>query len=104
MYGGEHACAVRRLAQSQAAQFPEVPAGVRERTALRVRAALADRLARLALAGRLRPCDPERAAEHLLALLTGPLDYRPDTPAPDLRAIAEEAVDVFLRAYGPVRA
>ncbi|WP_331744058.1 TetR/AcrR family transcriptional regulator [Kitasatospora sp. NBC_01300] len=100
VHGSEGAGAVRRLASAQAAQFPDVAVGVRERTALRVRAALADRLARLALTGRLRPCDPEQAAEHLLALLTGPLDYRSDTPAPDLRALAESAVDVFLRAYG----
>nr|WP_276327117.1 TetR/AcrR family transcriptional regulator C-terminal domain-containing protein [Streptomyces viridochromogenes] len=94
---GEDARAVRQLASAQAAQFPDLAASVRERTALRVRSALADRLARLALAGRLRPCDPELAAEHFLSLLTGPMEYRPDA-APD--TVADTAIDVFLRAYG----
>ncbi|MFJ9495270.1 TetR/AcrR family transcriptional regulator [Streptomyces sp. NPDC101224] len=89
----DEARAVRRLACAQAVQFPDLAASVRERTALRVRSALADRLARLALAGRLRPCDPEVAAEHFLSLLTGPLEYRPD-------ADPDTAMDVFLRAYG----
>ncbi|GAA4660635.1 hypothetical protein GCM10023324_08090 [Streptomyces youssoufiensis] len=70
---------------------------MRERTALRVRSALADRLARLPLAGHLRASDPELAAEHFLPLLTGPLEYRP-TADPD--TVAASAVDVFLRAYG----
>jgi AcrR family transcriptional regulator len=95
---GEEASAVRQLAASEPARFPSLAADVRERTALRVRGALADRLARLALAGHLRACDVDQAAEHLLSLLTGPLDYRPDAdPGP----LADAAVDVFLRAYGP---
>ncbi|MFB7477214.1 TetR/AcrR family transcriptional regulator [Kitasatospora sp. NPDC056184] len=94
----EEARAVQRLAGAEAARFPGLEASARERTALRIRSALADRLARLALAGRLRPCEPEPAAEHFLALLTGPLEYRPDA---DPDALAEAAVDVFLRAYGP---
>ncbi|MGW5348939.1 TetR/AcrR family transcriptional regulator [Streptomyces sp. NPDC004031] len=97
----EDARAVWRLASAESGQFPGLAASVRERTALRIRSALADRLARLALVGRLRPCDPELAAEHLLALLTGPLEYRPDA---DPDAIADAAVEVFLRAYGADRA
>ncbi|MFF4276725.1 TetR/AcrR family transcriptional regulator C-terminal domain-containing protein [Streptomyces sp. NPDC001536] len=93
----EDAHAVRQLACAQAAQFPDLAVSVHERTALRVRCALADRLARLVLAGHLRPCAPELAAEHFLVLLTGPLEYRPDA-APD--TVADAAVDVFLRAYG----
>ncbi|MFF0388124.1 TetR/AcrR family transcriptional regulator [Kitasatospora sp. NPDC004615] len=94
---GEEARAVRQLASAEAGRFPGLAASVRERTTLRIRSALADRLARLALAGHLRPCDPELATEHLLALLTGPLEYRPDAD-PDV--IADAAVEVFLRAYG----
>ncbi|WP_345439060.1 TetR/AcrR family transcriptional regulator C-terminal domain-containing protein [Actinoallomurus vinaceus] len=62
--------------------------------------------ARLSLAGRLRRCDPAQAAEHLLALLTGPMEARTllgtrqASPA-ETRAVAEAAVDTFLRAYGP---
>ncbi|MGW3644744.1 TetR/AcrR family transcriptional regulator [Streptomyces sp. NPDC000878] len=96
-FSSEDARAVRQLARAQATQFPDLAATVRERTALRVRSALADRLARLALAGRLRPCDPELAAEHFLSLLTGPLEYRPDATSD---TDAATATDVFLRAYG----
>ncbi|GAA1387790.1 TetR/AcrR family transcriptional regulator [Kitasatospora putterlickiae] len=94
----EEARAVHRLASAEAARFPDLETSARERTALRIRSALADRLARLVLAGRLRPCEPELAAEHFLALLTGPLVYRPDAE-PD--ALARAAAEVFLRAYGP---
>lgn len=97
VYCREEACAVRQLAGAQESQFPHLAASVRERTALRLRSALADRLARLVLAGHLRSCDPEQAAEHFLALLTGPLQYRPDA---DPDTLATAAVDVFLRAYG----
>ncbi|WP_436772886.1 TetR/AcrR family transcriptional regulator C-terminal domain-containing protein [Yinghuangia sp. YIM S09857] len=97
-YACEEARAVRQLADAEHGQFPELAASVRERTALRVRCALADRLARLVIAGHLRSCDLELAAEHFLALLTGPLQYRPDA---DLDDLATAAVDVFLRAYGP---
>ncbi|MFD3530037.1 TetR/AcrR family transcriptional regulator [Streptomyces sp. NPDC058664] len=96
-FGGEDATAVRRLACAQTAQFPDLVASVRGRTALRVRSALADRLARMALDGRLGGCDPELAAEHFLSLVTGSLEYRSDA-APE--TVAVPAVDVFLRAYG----
>ncbi|MGA4846910.1 TetR/AcrR family transcriptional regulator [Streptomyces sp. G5(2025)] len=96
-FSAPDARAVRQLACAEAAQFPDLAVRVRERTALRVRSALADRLARLALAGRLRPCDPEVAAEHFLSLLTGPLEYRPDA---DPDTVAAHATDVFLQAYG----
>ncbi|WP_327714570.1 TetR/AcrR family transcriptional regulator [Streptomyces sp. NBC_00490] len=102
---GERARALRWLTYAQMARFPDLIETVQERTAHRPRAALADRLARLALAGRLRPCDPEQAAEHFFALLTGPLESRSRlgtrrVPAAELRVIADAAVDVFLRAYG----
>jgi AcrR family transcriptional regulator len=105
---GERARALRRLTYAQAAQFPDVVESVQERVAHRPRAALADRLARLSLTGRLRPCDPEQAAEHFLALLTGPLEYRSrfgtrGVPAVELRGIADAAVEAFLRAYGSDR-
>ncbi|MBW5421111.1 TetR family transcriptional regulator [Streptomyces sp. BG9H] len=97
VFSSRDARAVRQLASAEAAQFPELAASVRARTTLRVCSALADRLARLALAGRLRPCDPEVAAEHFLSLLTGPLEYRPDA---DPDTVAAQATEVFLRAYG----
>ncbi|MWA08392.1 hypothetical protein E5671_04240 [Streptomyces sp. BA2] len=61
------------MACVQAAQLPDLAASVRERTTLRVRSALADRLARLALNGRLSRYDPEVAAEHFLSRITSSL-------------------------------
>ncbi len=98
VFGAAEALAVRQLAWAQAAQFPDLATGVRERTTLRVRSALADRLARLSLDGRLGRCDPDLAAEHFLSLVTGSLEYRPGTET--VAADADAAVSVFLRAYG----
>ncbi|MFF0488388.1 TetR/AcrR family transcriptional regulator [Nocardia sp. NPDC003482] len=102
---GERAHALRALAYAESAAFPDLVLTVQERTSLELAEALGDRLARLSLAGVLRPCDPTRAAEHFLALLTGPLEAHSrlgTRPVADdeLDAIADAAVDVFLRAYG----
>ncbi|SDM17764.1 TetR/AcrR family transcriptional regulator [Allokutzneria albata] len=63
--------------------------------------ALADRFARLCLAGRLRQCDPAVASEQFLALLTGPWEARARSESTvDIQAVADAGVDTFLRAYG----
>ncbi|AXB42249.1 TetR/AcrR family transcriptional regulator [Amycolatopsis albispora] len=100
----ERSRSLRRLTYGQVARFPELIELVQTRTADRVAEALADRLARFSLAGRLRPCDPAAASEQLLALLTGPLETRSrlgtrKVPAAEMRAVADAAVDTFLRAY-----
>ncbi|WP_326733499.1 TetR/AcrR family transcriptional regulator [Streptomyces sp. NBC_01022] len=103
--GDEQSTALRRLLHAEIARFPElldIALGPRANRAAEV---LADRLARLALSGRLRHCDPEEAAEQFLALLTGPFESRsrfgtravPDT---ELRGLARSAVRTFLAAYG----
>lgn len=102
----ERSQALRRLAQGQLVQFPDVLEAVQERTSGHLAEALADRLARLSLSGRLRQCDPAVAAEQFLALLTAPMETRSmsgarKVPAADVRAVAEAAVDTFLRAYAP---
>ncbi|MFD0470248.1 TetR/AcrR family transcriptional regulator [Nonomuraea thailandensis] len=71
----------------------------------RLNQALADRLARLALAGRLRAADPDLAAEQFLALLLGPLEARTQLGTrqlqdAELRTMAVAAVDAFVRAWG----
>ncbi|KAA9160121.1 TetR/AcrR family transcriptional regulator [Amycolatopsis acidicola] len=98
--------ALRALAYAQASRFPDLIDVVRERTSHRLGEALADRLARLSLAGRLRSCDPSVAAEQFLALLTGPMEARSHlgtrtVSAAETRAVANAAVDTFLRAYQP---
>ncbi|MCC5575924.1 TetR/AcrR family transcriptional regulator [Microtetraspora sp. AC03309] len=103
---GEHSRALRWLTYAQVARFPDLIDTVQGRTSDRISEALADRLARLSLAGRLRPCDPAQAAGQLLALLTGPMEALSrlgtrKVPAAETRAVAKAAVDTFLRAYGP---
>jgi TetR/AcrR family transcriptional repressor of mexJK operon len=100
----ERSRALRRLTYAEVAHFPELVDVVQARTAGRLAEALADRLARLSLAGRLRSCDPVAAAEQFLALLTGPVEARSrlgtrKVPAAELRSIGDAAVDTFLRAY-----
>ncbi|MFD7865225.1 TetR/AcrR family transcriptional regulator [Streptomyces sp. NPDC059783] len=102
----ERARALKWLMYAQVGGFVDLIETVQKRTYGRLAEALADRLARLSLDGRLRPCDPALAAEQFLTLLTGPMDARSRlgtraVPAAETHAVAEAAVDTFLRAYGP---
>ena len=105
-YCDERSWALRRLMAAELSQLPDLLDIVQRRAADRVMEALADRLARLALSGRLRLTDPLLAAEQLAALLSGPLDRRArlgtqEVPEEELRRLAGAAVDTFLRAFGP---
>ena len=100
----ERSRALRRLTYAQLVHFPDLVEAVHRRTSGRIGEALADRLARLCLSGHLRPCDPAQAAEHFLALLTAPMEARSqlgsrEVSAAETRAVANAAVDTFLRAY-----
>ncbi|WP_326783422.1 TetR/AcrR family transcriptional regulator [Streptomyces sp. NBC_00151] len=95
---------LRWLTYAQVARFPDLITVVQGCTSVRIAEAMADRLARLTLSGHLRPCDPALAAEQLLALITGPLETRSrlgtrKVTMAEMRALAEAAVDTFLRAY-----
>lgn len=101
---GDRSRALRRLTFAQVTAFPELLDAVQETTSLGVRSAVADRFARLALAGRLRTPDPDLAADQFLALLTGPAETRSrlgtrDLTAADHTEIAAAAVRTFLCAY-----
>ncbi|TYB56807.1 TetR/AcrR family transcriptional regulator [Nonomuraea sp. PA05] len=98
-------CALRRLLYSEVTHFPDILDIVKESGPDRLTQALADRLARLALAGRLRATDPDLAAEQFLALLLGPLEARTQLGTrqledSQLRVMAVAAVDAFVRAWG----
>ncbi|MCK9895451.1 TetR/AcrR family transcriptional regulator [Frankia sp. AgB32] len=102
--GSPRAHALRRITYSQLNRQPELIDIVQARTWGRVAQALADRLACLSLAGRLRPLEPAQAAEQLLALLSAPIENRSrlgsrPVPAGESAAIVDAAVDTFLRAY-----
>ncbi|MFE3450844.1 TetR/AcrR family transcriptional regulator [Nonomuraea sp. NPDC059194] len=100
----QHSCALRRLLYSEITRFPDILDVVTESGPHRLTQALADRLARLALSGRLRATDPEQAAEQLLALLVGPLEARSLMGTrllgdDELGEVTRAAVDTFLQAY-----
>ncbi|WP_044573533.1 TetR/AcrR family transcriptional regulator [Saccharopolyspora spinosa] len=105
-YCDDRSWALRRLLYAELGKFPDLIDIVRGRAADRVTEALADRLARLVLAGRLRNCDPAEAAEQFAALLTGPMEARArlgtrQVPDDELRAVAASAVRTFLQAFAP---
>ncbi|NED81159.1 TetR/AcrR family transcriptional regulator [Streptomyces sp. SID11233] len=101
----EQSWALRRLLYAEINQFPDLLEVVWGRGASRLKEALADRLARLTLSGRLRPSDPAEASEHFLALLTGPMEARSQlgtraVPESEIHQVAHSAVRTFLLAYG----
>ncbi|MQY30784.1 TetR/AcrR family transcriptional regulator [Nocardia aurantia] len=100
----ERSRALRALTYAQLTTFPDLADTVQDRTSHRIAEALADRFARLVVAGQLRAPDPVLAAEQFLALLTGPLESRSrlgtrKVPVAELKTIADAAADTFLSAY-----
>ncbi|RSN59235.1 TetR family transcriptional regulator [Amycolatopsis sp. WAC 04182] len=105
-YCHDRSWALRRLLSAEINQFPDLLDIVHTRTADRVTDALADRLARLAVAGHLHTPDPLLAADQFVALLSGPIDKRARlgtrrVPTAELRDVTRAAVDTFLQAFGP---
>jgi AcrR family transcriptional regulator len=104
-YFDERTVFYRRLLAAEITQFPDLLDIVRARAADRIMSTLADRLARLALAGLLRIPDPVVAADQFWALLVSPADTRSrmgtrPVPATELRMVTTAAVDTFVRAFG----
>ena len=105
-YVEERSWALRRLVAAEVVQFPDLVEVFLGRAAARVNQALADRLLGLSVAGRLGVDAPARAAEQFGSLLTGSMDARTrfgtrQVPPEELREVARDAVDTFLRAFGP---
>lgn len=101
----EQSRSLRWLTYGQVAQFPDLIDIVVSRTSDQLADALADRMARLSLAGLLRTSDPTIAAEQFLVLITGPMEGRTrlgtrKVATAEMHAVATAAVDTFLRAYG----
>lgn len=105
-YCDDRSWALRRLLHTQIAAMPDLIGIVRDRASDRVNDALAARLARLALAGKLYlGVEPAVAAEQFGALLTGSLEARSrlgtrKIPQTELREVAGNAAQTFIRAYG----
>ncbi|MBO2465126.1 TetR/AcrR family transcriptional regulator [Actinomadura violacea] len=105
-YCDDRSWTLRRLLIAEFAQFPDLLDVIWGRVNDRALDALADRLARLTLAGRLRANDPVAAAEQFSALLSAPLDKRTrlgtrDVPEDEVRAVVTAAVATFLAAFAP---
>jgi AcrR family transcriptional regulator len=103
-YCDDRSWALRRLLHAELTRFPDLIDIVRGRAADRVTEALADKLARLSVAGRLRRLDPAQAAEQFIALLAGPIEARSrlgtrQVPDAERWAVTRAAVTTFLRAY-----
>jgi AcrR family transcriptional regulator len=104
-YCEDRSWALRRLLSAEIHQFPDLLDIVAGRATDRVTQALADRLARLTVAGQLGATDPLLAAEHFLALLAGPITSRARlgtrrVPTTELRTVSRDAVHTFLHAFG----
>jgi AcrR family transcriptional regulator len=102
-YCDERSWAMRRLLYAEVTRFPDL-LDVLPVDGPGVTRALADRLARLCIAGHIRPTDPDQAAEQFISLLTGPVESRSrfgtrPVAEEELRDIARAAVDTFMRAY-----
>ncbi|MFI6169899.1 TetR/AcrR family transcriptional regulator [Nocardia sp. NPDC051052] len=103
-YCEEESRALRRLIAAEAPQFPDL-LDVVDDVSRQIAQALADRLARLSLAGSLQIDDPELAAMQFAALLTGGIDARSrvgtrQVPDAELHVIADAAAATFLKAFG----
>jgi TetR/AcrR family transcriptional regulator, mexJK operon transcriptional repressor len=97
---------LRRLVIGEAARFPELGRTYYERGPERTAEALASRFQRLAQRGRLRLDDARLAAQQFtwlvlsIPLNRAMLNAEEDFPAAELNRYADEAVRIFLAAYG----
>jgi AcrR family transcriptional regulator len=95
---------LNKLIQSEGERYPELFEEWREHGPGKTWAALAARLARLALAGHLELDDPDLAARQFMALIKADLHTSMMLgimpPEAEVEASAAQAVKTFLRAYG----
>ncbi|WP_261565511.1 TetR/AcrR family transcriptional regulator [Frankia gtarii] len=104
----EEGWALQRLMYAEAGRFPDLFDEALARGGARLHNALAGRLARLAHRGRLELADPDTAAAHFLALISGDLPAlsalgtRKVSDA-ELRAAIASGIETFLLAFAPGR-
>jgi TetR/AcrR family transcriptional repressor of mexJK operon len=95
--------ALHRLVVAEAAHFPELGRAIYEAGASRVTAQLADFLREQTRLGHLDVPEPDAAAEQFFGMVTAFQQFRAlmgvETPAAEITAHAEAAVDTFLRAF-----
>uniref|UniRef100_UPI003F492C22 TetR/AcrR family transcriptional regulator n=1 Tax=Nonomuraea bangladeshensis TaxID=404385 RepID=UPI003F492C22 len=102
-YCDDRSWALRRLLSAEINQFPDL-LDIHTGAVDRITETLADRLARLTVAGHLHTPDPVLAAEQFFALLGGPMDKRArlgtrHVADAERRALSRAAVHTFLQAF-----
>jgi AcrR family transcriptional regulator len=97
---------IHRIVVAEATRFPEIGQALYEAGPKRGKLRLVAYLKQAIADGRLRPCDPERAAEQAMEMAVGGM-YRRRLwnvgPAPTDEEIEDaiaSAIDVFMAAYG----
>jgi AcrR family transcriptional regulator len=95
------------LVISEAGRCPDVGRLFYEAGPLRAAARMADFIARAAGEGRLRPCDPDVAAQQFIGLCQNRLlkarlcNALPNPTEAEIEAEVAAAVETFMAAYGP---
>ncbi|EIV92615.1 TetR/AcrR family transcriptional regulator [Frankia sp. QA3] len=102
----EQSWQLRRILVAEVGRLPDLLDIADQRAMSRIVGVLADRFARLTIAGLLTTGDPLLAAEQFSALLNGPADARSRLGTRrisdrELHALARDAVSTFLQAFGP---
>jgi AcrR family transcriptional regulator len=97
---------IHRIVVAEATRFPEIGEALYEAGPKRGKLRLIAYLKQAIADGRLKPCDPERAAEQAMEMALGGM-YRRRLwnvgPAPtqdEMESAITSAVDVFMAAYG----
>ena len=97
---------MHRIVAAEAARFPEIGAALYESGPKRGKMRVAAYFERAIADGRLRPCDPVRAAEQAIELMLSGLYRRrlwnvgPPPTDEEIEANVEAGLDTFMRAYG----
>jgi TetR/AcrR family transcriptional repressor of mexJK operon len=98
--------AMHRIVVAEATRFPEIGEALYEAGPKRGKQRLVAYLKQAMADGRMKPCDPERAAEQAMEMALGGMYRRrlwnvgPNPTDAEIEAAIESAVDVFMAAYG----
>src|ERR1700761_2026897 len=98
--------AMHRIVVAEATRFPEIGEALYEAGPKRGKLRMVAYLKQAIADGRLKPCDPERAAEQAMEMALGGMSRRrlwnvgPIPTGQEIEAAIASAVDVFMAAYG----
>jgi AcrR family transcriptional regulator len=102
----EEVITLHRIVVAEATRFPEIGEALYEAGPKRGKQRLVSYLKQAMAEGRLKPGDPERAAEHAMEMTVGAMYRRrlwnvgPPPTEEEIEASIAAAIDVFKAAYG----